>query len=204
MRRDHPVDATGGGRNSAIGLIETSGVGEGPGAPGATRSELVARLCEPASELHIAEDWYRRTALAVVTVPVMLTDGVPDWRRPRIAVLEPPGTKFIAAVSTSPRPGSDIREGFFISPSQNKDWKWVLWKFSYDDNYETWSWLIRATSNRIFANSTEAAEFLLTAVWAWEREQWDRTIFEEVEDSGLISEKRVWEIDRPAFRAKRA
>ena len=23
-----------------------------------------ARLCEPSSELHIAEDWYRRTALA--------------------------------------------------------------------------------------------------------------------------------------------
>ena len=25
---------------------------------------VVARLCEPSSELHIAEDWYRRTALA--------------------------------------------------------------------------------------------------------------------------------------------
>ena len=24
---------------------------------------MIARLCEPASELHIAEDWYRRTAL---------------------------------------------------------------------------------------------------------------------------------------------
>ena len=24
---------------------------------------LILRLCEPASELHIAEDWYRRTAL---------------------------------------------------------------------------------------------------------------------------------------------
>jgi len=25
---------------------------------------IAARLCEPSSELHIAEDWYRRTALA--------------------------------------------------------------------------------------------------------------------------------------------
>jgi hypothetical protein len=24
---------------------------------------VAARLCEPSSELHIAEDWYRRTAL---------------------------------------------------------------------------------------------------------------------------------------------
>ena len=24
---------------------------------------VIARLCEPSSELHIAEDWYRRTAL---------------------------------------------------------------------------------------------------------------------------------------------
>ena len=26
---------------------------------------VIARLCEPSTELHIAEDWYRRTALAV-------------------------------------------------------------------------------------------------------------------------------------------
>jgi hypothetical protein len=25
---------------------------------------VIARLCEPSSELHIAEDWYRRTALS--------------------------------------------------------------------------------------------------------------------------------------------
>jgi hypothetical protein len=25
---------------------------------------VIARFCEPSSELHIAEDWYRRTALA--------------------------------------------------------------------------------------------------------------------------------------------
>src|SRR5206468_5493198 len=27
---------------------------------------VIARLCEPSSELHIAEDWYRRTALEVL------------------------------------------------------------------------------------------------------------------------------------------
>jgi len=32
---------------------------------------VIARLCEPASELHIAEDWYRRTALDdLLGVPV--------------------------------------------------------------------------------------------------------------------------------------
>src|SRR6202790_2836367 len=34
---------------------------------------LLARLCEPSSELHIAEDWYRRTALADLL-------GVPEAR----------------------------------------------------------------------------------------------------------------------------
>lgn len=35
----------------------------------------IARLCEPASELHIAEDWYRRTALDdLVGVPVARVD----------------------------------------------------------------------------------------------------------------------------------
>jgi hypothetical protein len=31
--------------------------------PAITAILVIARLCEPASELHIAEDWYRRTAL---------------------------------------------------------------------------------------------------------------------------------------------
>jgi len=34
---------------------------------------VIARLCEPSSELHIAEDWYRRTALADLL-------GVPEMR----------------------------------------------------------------------------------------------------------------------------
>jgi transposase len=34
---------------------------------------VVARLCEPSSELHIAEDWYRRTTLEDLT-------GIPDLR----------------------------------------------------------------------------------------------------------------------------
>jgi len=34
---------------------------------------VIARLCEPSSELHIAEDWYRRTALSDLL-------GVPDER----------------------------------------------------------------------------------------------------------------------------
>jgi hypothetical protein len=31
---------------------------------------VIARLCEPSSELHIAEDWYRRTALEDVLGPI--------------------------------------------------------------------------------------------------------------------------------------
>jgi hypothetical protein len=44
-------------------------------APWATMAAIlvIARLCEPSSELHIAEDWYRRTAL-----PDLL--GVPEGR----------------------------------------------------------------------------------------------------------------------------
>jgi hypothetical protein len=30
---------------------------------------VAARLCEPSSELHIAEDWYRRTALCDLLLP---------------------------------------------------------------------------------------------------------------------------------------
>ena len=45
--------------------------------PWSTMAEIltIARLCEPSSELHIAEHWYRRTALA--------DGGRAGWFRPR-------------------------------------------------------------------------------------------------------------------------
>ena len=52
----------------ALGLDELLNAPMPPGreaAPWATMASVlvIARLCEPSSELHIAEDWYRRTAL---------------------------------------------------------------------------------------------------------------------------------------------
>lgn len=36
---------------------------------------VLARLCEPSSELHIAEDWYRRTALEdLLALPAALVN----------------------------------------------------------------------------------------------------------------------------------
>jgi hypothetical protein len=113
--------------------------------------------------------------------------------------MAPMGAEFVAAVATSPRPGSDIRDGFFIGPSPSKDWKWVLWDLTYDDNWENWSWVVRATSDEPFKDATAAAANLLEAVWAWEREHWDQTLFEQVEDSGLLSEDQIWEIGRRAL-----
>ena len=126
----------------------------------------------------------------------------PVFPTERAKTISPPGAEFVTAVSTSPRPGSDIRDGFFISPSSSKKWKWVLWDFTYDDNYEVWSWLIRATSDQPFATSAEAAAYLLDAVWFWERDKWGTTLFEQVEDLGLIPEGEVWKIGETAFGAK--
>ncbi len=45
---------------------------------------VLARACEPSSELHIAEDWYRRTALeellALPTPLVLKGTLIRDWR----------------------------------------------------------------------------------------------------------------------------
>jgi hypothetical protein len=43
--------------------------------------------------------------------------------------MAPNGAQFVAAVGTSPRPGSDILDGFFIGTSPSPAWKWVLWGF---------------------------------------------------------------------------
>jgi hypothetical protein len=113
--------------------------------------------------------------------------------------IAPKGAEFVAAVATSPRPGSDIRDGYFIGPSQSKAWKWVLWDLSYDNEWESWSWIVRATTNEEFADSTKAAAHLLGAVWAWEREKWGNTLFEQVEHTGLLDEDEVWKIGRRAL-----
>jgi hypothetical protein len=113
--------------------------------------------------------------------------------------IAPLGAEFIAAVATSPRPGSDIRDGYFIGPSPSKKWKWVLWDFTFDDNWETWSWIVCATSDEPFKNSMEAARSLLPAVWAWQRDTYQTTPFEEVEDTGLLDEDEVWRIGESVF-----
>jgi len=110
--------------------------------------------------------------------------------------MAPQGAVFVAAVATSPRPGSDIRDGYFIGQSRSKKWKWVLWGFTYDDNWESWSWVVRATTDEVFPDATKAAETLLSAVWTWERKNWGTTLFEQVEDTGLLSEANVWKIGR--------
>ena len=113
--------------------------------------------------------------------------------------MAPKGAQFVAAVATSPRPGSDTRDGFFVGRSPNEAWKWVLWSFTYDDNCECWEWVVRATSDQQFKDAATAAAHLLTAVWTWQRDNWDKTLFEQVEDTGLLSEQEIWEIGRKAF-----
>jgi hypothetical protein len=75
----------------------------------------------------------------------------------------------------------------------------VLWDLAYDNEWETWSWVVRATTEERFTDSTKAAAHLLAAAWAWERDKWDETLFEQVEDTGLLGEAEVWEIGRTAL-----
>jgi hypothetical protein len=90
----------------------------------------------------------------------------------------------------------------FIGRSANKAWKWILWSFTYDDNWETWTWVVRATSDQLFKDAPTAAAHLLTAVWVWERDNWDKTLFDEVEDTGVLSEQEIWEIGRNSFEQR--
>ena len=57
-----------------------------------------------------------------------------------------------------------------------------------------------ATTDQPFVDPGEAAAFLLAAVWKWEQENWKKTIFETVEDTGLIGADEVWDIGRKALR----
>jgi hypothetical protein len=116
--------------------------------------------------------------------------------------MAPHGAKFVAAVATSPQPGSDIRDGFFVGRCPNKAWKWILWSFTYDHNWESWAWVVRATSDQPFKDAATAAAHLLAAVWAWERDNWENTLFEQVEDTGLLSEQEIWEIGQKAFASR--
>jgi hypothetical protein len=72
----------------------------------------------------------------------------------------------------------------------------VLWEFAYDDNWETWSWVVRATTDERCRTPTQAAVRLLEAAWTWERETWGSTLFEEVEDTGLLNEEEIWKIGK--------
>lgn len=112
----------------------------------------------------------------------------------------PPHAVFVTAVASSPMPGSDIRDGYFIAPCSIKKWKWVLWNFTYDDNQEVWSWALRAAAEHPWKDEKEAATELLKAVWTWEKENWETEMFEEIEDTGLLSNKEVLSIGKKIFK----
>ena len=112
----------------------------------------------------------------------------------------PEGGEFICSINTSPRPGSDIRSGYFVAPTCVAGWQWILWSLDWDDNWETWEWRVCATTDGSFLSSKEAARHLLFERWRFERSEYDSEIFEELEQTELLSDSEVREISQRAFK----
>lgn len=100
--------------------------------------------------------------------------------------------EFVVAVAWDFQPGSERREGYFIQRRRSKTWPWALWAYVYDDNWETWQWLLRVTDDGAYPDAGQAARALLAASWRWERDQWQTDEFDEVEYGGLINEAEAW------------
>jgi hypothetical protein len=122
-------------------------------------------------------------------------DGYPSsfplesaWER------SPANVEFLVAVAWDFGPGSERRDGYFIQRRRSKAWPWALWAYVFDDNWETWRWVLRATSNSAYADAATAGRALLQASWEWERGQWQTGQFDEVEFAGVLSEPDAWEV----------
>lgn len=106
----------------------------------------------------------------------------------------PLDSQFVAAVAWDLAPGRERREGYFIEPSPLSTYAWVLWDFSYDDNWGTWSWRLRAATDATFETAEAAAQHLLGRLWAWEKLHHATDRFDEIEERGLLSEDAVMRI----------
>lgn len=77
----------------------------------------------------------------------------------------PPGLSFICAVNWSFSPGRERRDGLFIGRTGVGGFSWVLWRFSYDDNWERWDWEPLAATDRSLGSAKLAASFMLERWW---------------------------------------
>ncbi len=112
----------------------------------------------------------------------------------------PDGGEFICSINSSPRPGSDIRTGYFIAPTSVAGWRWVLWSLDWDDNWEKWEWCVRATTDTNFSSSKEAASHLLFEAWRFQKSKYDSAMFEALERTGVLSVSEVEKIAERAFK----
>jgi hypothetical protein len=110
------------------------------------------------------------------------------WRR------APANLDFLVAVNWEFGPGGERRDGYFIQSRRSKAWPSALWACTYDDNWETWSWVLRATSDEVYSDAAAAGRALIRASWRWERSQFQTGPFDEVDLAGLISEQDAWEL----------
>ena len=114
----------------------------------------------------------------------------------------PANADLVVAVAWDIGPGSERRDGYFIQRRRSKTWPWALWAYVFDDNWERWSWVLRATPNSAYTDAATAGRSLLEASWAWEREQWQTGQFDEVGFAGLLTDCQRRSDSRPAGRSK--
>lgn len=106
----------------------------------------------------------------------------------------PLASHFVAAVAWNSTSGGMRREGYFVEPSPIRPYVWVLWCFSADSTATAWSWSARAATSFAMRFPPDAALYLVSKAWAWEREHRGTPRFDKIEEAGMLDEAEILRI----------
>lgn len=113
----------------------------------------------------------------------------------------PPGSDLVTVVAWDRTRGNERRTGYFVALSPFCRYRWVLWDFSFDDDWGFWAWRPRAATNAPMRDADRAARRLLPLAWDWERRRHGTPRFDGIEAEGLMRNR---EVERAADRIWRA
>jgi hypothetical protein len=88
------------------------------------------------------------------------------------------------------------REAFFVGPSASPKWDWVLYKLTWCNDEELWSWSVNVAAARAFPDLAVAAAWLLESWWFWDAARLGRraALFDGVWCDGLVTVDEAWTI----------
>jgi hypothetical protein len=128
------------------------------------RIDSVANLIDRPDPFNTVVGWDEKPA------GVMLANG-------------PHNADYLGQVEWAWSPMNNRVDAYYLSRGRSH---WMLWLYSYDDNWEKWDWLPIGYVPRKHVSRQQAAIHLLIDFWRWDKEEGDLDHYHWLNEEGYL------------------